>query len=165
MADRLLQKGFSMITLRIYRLAHMLHCWRVPVVPWILKSFNRIVFSVVLPPSARIGRGVILSYEGFGTVIHSRAVIGDGAIIGSGVTIEGRSGSLGVPVIGAGALIGSGAKVLGDIRVGKYASIGANAVVLHDVPDYAVSVGIPAKVVRINRLDQMPDYRAFQKIS
>lgn len=152
-----------MIALRIYRVAHW--CWRhkVPALPWLLKSLNRIVFAVVQPPSASIGREVILSYEGLGTVIHRRAVIGDRAIIGAGVTIGGRSGSLGVPVIGEGAFIGGGAKVLGDIRIGAYASIGANAVVLHDVPDYGVAVGIPARVVRINQPDDLPNYRSFQE--
>lgn len=152
-----------MIALRIYRVAHWLHCRGVPFLPWLLKSFNRIVFSVVIPPSAQIGRGVLLSYEGLGTVIHRRAVIGDGVIIGTGVTIGGRSGNINVPVIGRGAIIGSGAKVLGDVRIGAYASIGANAVVLRDVPDYAVAVGIPARVVRINRLEDIPDYTAFQE--
>jgi serine O-acetyltransferase len=136
---------------------------RVPLFPWLLKSFNRIVFSVVLPPSAQLGRNVILSYEGLGTVIHRRAVIGDGVIIGTGVTIGGRSGNSEVPIIGTGTMIGSGAKVLGAVRIGNHASIGANAVVLTDVPDYAVVVGIPAKVVRINNAKDIPDYRAFGK--
>ncbi len=150
-----------MIVLRIYRVAHWLHCRRVPFIPWLLKSFNRIVFAVVLPPSAQIGKEVLLSYEGLGTVIHRRAVIGDGAIIGTGVTIGGRSGSKNVPVIGTGVLIGSGAKILGDISIGAYASIGANAVVLHDVPEYAVAVGIPARIVRTNQPQNIPDYKAF----
>ena len=150
-----------MIALRICRLAHLLHIRRVPLVPWLLKSFNRIVYSVVLPPSAHIGNDVVLSYEGLCTAIHRRAVLGAGAIIGAGVTIGGRSGSVGVPVIGEGALIGSGAKVLGDIRVGASASIGATAVVLNDIPDNAVAVGVPAKVVCINQPVNIPDYRSF----
>ena len=150
-----------MIALRIYRLANWLHRHRVPGLPWGLKSLNRIVFSVVLPPSAVLGRDVILSYEGLGTVIHRRARIGDGAIIGAGVTIGGRSGSKDVPVIGSGAMIGSGAKVLGPVRIGDHASIGANAVVLDDVPDYGVAVGVPARLVRINTADDLPDYRLF----
>lgn len=151
-----------MIAVRIYRLAHWLHCRRVPYLPWLLKSLNRILFAVVLPPSAQLGKGVLLSYEGLGTVIHRRARIGDDAIIGTGVTIGGRSGSEGVPVIGRGVLVGSGAKILGDINIGAYASIGANSVVLNDVPDYAVVVGIPGRVVRINRPEDIPNYRAFQ---
>jgi serine O-acetyltransferase len=149
------------MALKIYRLAHWLWRHRIPFLPWLLKALNRIVFAVVLPPSARIGRGVVLSYEGLGTVIHKRAVIEDGALIGTGVTIGGRSGSVDVPVIGAGAMVGSGAKILGPIRVGRGASIGANAVVLADVPDFAVAVGIPARVVRINDPDALPDYHAF----
>jgi len=128
-----------------------------------LKAVNRIVFSTVLPPSAVIGRGVLLSYEGLGTVISRKAVIGEQAIIGAGVTIGGRSGHDAVPEIGAGAMIGTGAKILGPIKVGRYASIGANAVVLDDVPDYGVAVGVPATTVRINRPEELPDYRNFDR--
>lgn len=152
-----------MIVLRLHRIAHWLWCHPVPALPLLIKVGIRIVFALVLPPSARIGRDVILSYEGLGTVIHRRAVIGDRAIIGAGVTIGGRSGSVGVPVIGEGAFIGGGAKVLGDIKIGAYASIGANAVVLHDVPDYGVAVGIPARTIRINQPDDLPNYRSFQE--
>jgi len=150
-----------MIALRLYRLSHWLHRHHVPLLPWLLKSANRILFATVLPPSARIGRGVLLSYEGLGTVIHRRAVIEEHATIGAGVTIGGRSGHEQVPVIGRGAMIGTGAKVLGPVRIGAYASIGANAVVLSDIPDYAVAVGAPARVVKINRPEDLPDYRAF----
>jgi serine O-acetyltransferase len=135
--------------IRIYRLARWLYCRGVPVLPWVLKSINRIAFGVVLPPSTRVGQGVLLSYEGLGTVIHKRAVIGDGAVIASGVTIGGRSGKEGVPEIGEGALIGTGAKVLGPVKVGRYASVGANAVVLSDVPDFGIAVGVPARLIRV----------------
>lgn len=152
-----------MIALRIYRVAHWLWQHHVPVLPWLLKVLNRIVFAVVLPPSATVGRSVLLCYEGLGVVVHRRAVIGDGAIIGAGFTIGGRSGSTGVSVIGDGAFVGGGAKVLGAIRVGAHASIGTNPVVLHDVPDYGVAVGIPARIVRINRPEDIPNYRSFQE--
>ncbi|MDP3086323.1 MAG: serine O-acetyltransferase [Rubrivivax sp.] len=151
-----------MFALRIHRAAHWLHCRSVPLLPWLLKSLNRIVFATVLPPSARIGAGVILSYEGLGTVIHRRAVIEDEVVIGAGVTIGGRSGHVAVPHICRGAMIGAGAKVLGPVRIGEYASIGANAVVLEDVPDHAVAVGVPARVVRINLPGERPDYREFR---
>ena len=151
-----------MMVVRIYRWANWCYRHRIPLLPFIFKSFNRIVFAVVLPPSATVGRNVLFSYEGLGTIIHRRAVIGDDAIIGPGVTLGGLSGSEGVPVIGNGATIGSGAKVIGAVRIGNYASIGANAVVLADVPDFAVAVGVPAKVVRINRPEDLPNYRAFE---
>jgi serine O-acetyltransferase len=147
--------------IRLYRLAHWLWQRGIPVLPQLLKIINRIVFSVVLPPSANRGKGVLLGDHGLGTVIHRRAVIGENPVIGTGVTIGGRSGHEAAPVVGNGAMVGSGAKVLGPIKIGRHASIGANAVVLSDIPDYAVAVGIPARVVRIMPVDEVPDYFAF----
>jgi serine O-acetyltransferase len=149
--------------IKVYRIARWLYLHRVPFLPWALKGVNRILFGVVLPPSARLGQDVLLSYQGLGTVVHRNAVIGDRVTITSGVTIGGRSGHPVVPVILEGAFIGSGAKILGPVHIGRYASIGANAVVLEDIPDYAVAVGIPARVVRISRPEDIPDYRAFEK--
>lgn len=150
-----------MIT-HLHHIAHWLWRMHVPLLPWLIKAFNRIVFGVVLPPSARIGRNVLFSYQGLGTVIHKEAVVLDGAIISTGVTIGGRSGFDGAPIIEQGVLVGSGAKILGRIRIGAYASIGANAVVLEDIPPYAVAVGVPARVVRINRPEDIPRYDVFQ---
>lgn len=149
------------MVIRIYRMAHWLHGRGVPLLPKLLKIINRLVFGVVLPPTAKLGKNVLLSYQGLATVIHQRAEIGDDVVIGAGVTIGGRSGHRQVPVIGRGAMIGTGAKVLGPVRIGEYASIGANAVVLADVPPYAVAVGIPARVVRIQRPEELVDYKDF----
>lgn len=146
---------------RFHAFANWLWRMQVPLIPWLIKVFNRIAFGVVLPPSVRLGRGVILSYQGLGTVIHKNAVIGDRAVISTGVTIGGRGGRMGAPVICEGALIGTGAKVLGPVTVGKFASIGANSVVIQDVPPYAVVVGAPARLVRINRPEDIPDYSDF----
>ena len=135
--------------LMIHALAHRLWKWHVPLLPNLLYYFNRVVFATVLPAQTRLGRGVIFNYSGLGTIIHPRAVIGDRVEIGAGVVIGGRSEIHEVPVIEDDVLIGVGAKVLGPIRVGRGAVIGANAVVLHDVPPGAVVVGIPARVLRI----------------
>ena len=147
---------------KLYRLAHWLWLRRIPVLPHLIKAFNRIVFSVVLPPSAILGKGVLLSYHGLGTVIHRRAVLGDGVTVGTGVTIGGRSGHESVPVIGEGAMIGSGAKILGPVSIGAYASIGANSVVLNDIPAYAVAVGAPVRVVKVLSPEDVPDYFSFR---
>lgn len=78
-----------------------------------------------------------------GVVIHRDAVIGEGCLIMQQVTVGQTAGS-GVPAIGAGSYIGAGAKLLGPIRIGRNVRIGANAVVLQDVPDNATAVGVPA---------------------
>lgn len=147
--------------LRLHALSSMLARHRVPLLPKLIKIFLRIAFGLVLPPTARIGRNVLFSYQGLGTVIHKYAVIEDNAIILTGVTLGGRSGRKGAPVVRQGAMIGAGAKILGAVTIGRYASVGANAVVLEDVPDYAVVVGIPARVVRINRPEDIPRYDVF----
>ncbi|HRD87463.1 MAG TPA: serine acetyltransferase [Accumulibacter sp.] len=149
------------MVLSIHRVAHTLWKWHIPLIPKLLKIVNRVVFGVVLPPSVLIGKNALLSYQGLGTVVHKSAQIGNSVIISTGVTIGGRSGKNGAPIICDGALIGTGAKVLGPIRVGVSASIGANAVVIEDVPDYAVVVGVPARIVRINKPEDVPRYDIF----
>lgn len=102
----------STMPVKLHRIAHWLWAHGVPLIPHLIKIFNRIVFAVVLPPSARLGKGVLLSYHGLGTVIHRNARIGDRVSIGAGVTIGGRSGHSQVPVIDDDAMIGAGAKIL-----------------------------------------------------
>jgi serine O-acetyltransferase len=149
--------------MKLHRIAHW--CWRhrVPLVPKLLKVINRIAFGVVLPPQTQVGAGVLIGYQGLGTVIHRETVLEDGVVLASGVTLGGRSGRQGAPTIGRQAMIGTGAKILGPVRVGAYASIGANAVVLEDIPDFAVAVGVPARVVRINKPSDLPDYQEFRQ--
>lgn len=149
------------MVLKIHRLAHWLHAKKVPLLPHLLKIATRVVFAAVIPPQTRIGKNVVLGYQGLGTILHRNAVIEDLVIVGAGVTIGGRSGHAQVPVVCEGAMIGAGAKILGPVRVGRYSSIGANAVVLSDIPDFGVAVGIPAKTIRINSPADMPDYHHF----
>lgn len=133
--------------LALYRISHWFWLRKVPLLPKLIYLLIRVVFSAVVPPSVTIGRNVVLGYGGLGVVIHARAVIGSGVRISSNVTIGGRSGEPGVPVIEDDVLIGSGAQVLGPVRVGRGAKIGANAVVLKDVPPGATAVGVPASIV------------------
>jgi len=149
------------VPLLMYRVAHWLHLRGVPVLPRLIKIATRLLFGQVLPLLAVLGQGVILGYQGLGTVIHRRARIGDRVNVGTCVTIGGRSGHQDVPVIGDDVMIGSGAKILGPVRIGKGASIGANAVVLIDVPDYGVAVGVPARVIKVQPPGSQPNYRDF----
>jgi serine O-acetyltransferase len=136
-----------MLPMAIFRVAHALHRAHVPVLPRVLCGINRIVFAMVLPASARVGRDVLFGYQGLGVVVHADAVIGDRVVLATGVTIGGTGTQQGVPVIEDDVYIGSGAKLLGPIRIGRGSRIGANAVVLMDVPAGAIAVGVPARVI------------------
>lgn len=131
----------------IWRISNRLHRWRVPVLPKLCYAFNRIVFTTVVPPGVQLGNGVLLGYKGLGVIIHRRAVIGNNVLVGAHVTIGGRGEYHEVPVIEDDVMIGTGAKILGPVRIGRGARIGANAVVLQDVPAGATAVGIPARIL------------------
>ena len=108
----------------------------------------RNVYGIELPYTARVGRRVVFEHQG-GIVIHGHARIGDDCIVRQGVTLGNRNVKepLAAPELGARVNVGAGAKVLGGIVVGDDAQIGANSVVLRDVPARALAVGIPARVV------------------
>ncbi|MCV2349263.1 serine O-acetyltransferase [Paucibacter sp. Y2R2-4] len=131
----------------LFRLAHWLLSHRVPILPRLLYVLNRIVFSIALPPSVKVGKDALFGYSGLGVVVHARAVIGDRVKISQNVTIGGRSGFFEVPILEDDVEVGAGACVLGPVRIGRGAKIGANAVVLIDVPAGAIAVGVPAKLL------------------
>ena len=104
-----------------------------------------------IPLNAQLGGGAILPHPN-GIVIHPRARIGPNCLIFQQVTIGTRGWNRPAPVIGAGVEIGAGAKLLGPITIGDGARIGANAVVMCDVPAGCTAVGIPARVVNRRRM-------------
>jgi serine O-acetyltransferase len=130
----------------IWRCARTLHLWRIPLIPFLLQQFSRVVFCCLVPYKTRMGRNVHLNHLGMGIIINPDSVIGSNVKINQHVTIGG-SGEGGCPVIEDDVYIGAGAKVLGGIRIGRGAKIGANAVVLCDVPEGATAVGIPARII------------------
>jgi len=132
----------------LYRVAKRLDEWSVPLMPWVFEKLILLICRCVVPRRCEIGEGTELGYGGIAVVIHERARIGRNVMISPCVTIGGRSGIHGVPVIEDDVFIGAGAKVLGDIRIGRRAVIGANAVVLESVPANMVVAGVPARVIR-----------------
>lgn len=137
--------------IQIYHLSALLYRWHIPVLPKLLYLLNRVLFSLVLPASVKVGHRVTFAYQGIGTVVHARAVIGDDVYIGPQVIIGGRSGEVAVPVIESGAFIGAGARVLGPVVIGRGAKVAAGALVLHDVPAGVTVAGIPAKTIHSSR--------------
>ena len=112
----------------------------------ILKLLSQILTGIDLPCEVQVGRR--LTIEHFGDIIISGdTVIGDDVVIRNGVTIGlKRTGEAGAPVLGNRVDIGAGAKILGAIRIGDDVVIGANAVVLQDIPANSLAVGVPAKI-------------------
>jgi serine O-acetyltransferase len=133
-----------------YRLAHWLANHRVPFIPRALSQFARFLTGIEIHPGAAIGSGLFIDH-GMGVVIGETSEIGDNVTLFQGVTLGGTGKQRGKrhPTIGNHVVVGAGAKVLGPITVGDYVKIGANSVVLQDVPDHSTVVGIPGRIVRI----------------
>jgi serine O-acetyltransferase len=103
--------------------------------------------GIRIPASCDIGPGLTIGHFGV-VILHPRVKMGRDCSLGQDTTIGTcGNGATGVPVIGDGVYFGTGCRVLGAIRVGDHAAIGANAVVLQDVPDGATAVGVPARIV------------------
>jgi serine O-acetyltransferase len=152
----------SKIVLGIHKIVFTMKRLRIPLLPNLInKLFIRILFGCQLGNSTKIGKNVDLGYGGLGIVIHERSVIGDNVMIGSCVTIGGTTKKYGVPVIGDNTIIATGAKILGPISLGKNCVIGANAVVVDNIPDNCLVVGIPARIIKENI--EIADYRSMDK--
>jgi len=136
-----------MDALALYRAGRWCQRHRIPVLPRLMYRLIFLIFNSVIPMSVEIGEGTTLGYGGLGIVLHARCRIGANVLIAQQVTIGGRWPREGVPVIEDGVSIGAGAKILGPIRVGAGSRVGANAVVLKDVPPRAVVAGVPAKII------------------
>lgn len=111
----------------------------------IVRIFLKISYHCDIALDANIDEDVYFCHSGFGTVINPKCSIGGGTTIQHGVTIGEMDSSHKSPVIGRNVFIGARALILGDIHIGDNARIGAGAVVIHDVPDGATVVGVPAK--------------------
>jgi serine O-acetyltransferase len=147
----LTNRGFHSILL--YRLGHSLWKKGIPVFPMIFARLSQHLFAVDISYKARLGPGIVIVH-GFGVVIGSDTEIAGDCCIFHGVTLGDRGSEWvnsdredGHPRVGREVMFGAGAKVLGPIRIGDNSVIGANAVVLNDVPPNSVAAGIPAKVV------------------
>ena len=131
-----------------YRVTHRM--WQEPSLRLparLLSQLVRGLTGIEIHPAARIGRRLFIDH-GMGVVIGETAEVGDDVVMFHGVTLGGTSMRHGKrhPTVGDRVMIGTGAKVLGPVYVGDDARIGANAVVVHDVPPGASAVGVPATV-------------------
>jgi serine O-acetyltransferase len=131
-----------------YRVARWLYLRRVPFVPRILGRLCVLIFHCYIPCTVEIGEGFEVGYWGMGVIIHPRVKIGRNVFVSNGVTIGGRNEQPEVPRIDDNVYIATGAKVLGNITIGTGSVIGANAVVIRNVPPRSIAVGVPARISR-----------------
>jgi len=146
----------------IHHASHWLARHDLPVAARWLSQVGRFLTGIEIHPTAEIGERLFIDH-GMGVVIGSTAVVGNDVTLYQGVTLGGTSLQRGVkrhPTLGNNVIVGAGAHVLGPITVGDGARVGANAVVLHDVPQGATMVGIPAKAAQdIGKI--APDFLAY----
>lgn len=141
-----------MNSISVYRVSRFFRIRGAGVIASALDAINYLIFGCVVPSHAEIGRETRLEHRGVAVVINRKAVIGRRCSIGAQVVIGGRGKAVqGTPVIGDDVYLGAGAKILGGIRVGDGAVIGANSVVLIDVPDGATAAGVPARILDSKR--------------
>ena len=132
-----------------YRYAHFFHKHRFKLLARMISQTARFFTGIEIHPGAKIGRGVFIDH-GTGVVIGETAEIGNNVVIYQGVTLGGTGKDKGKrhPTIEDNVMIGAGAKILGPFTVGAGSKIGANSVVLKEVPQHSTVVGVPGRVVK-----------------
>jgi serine O-acetyltransferase len=131
----------------VYRIFRWCYERNIPTQPlrFLIERFIEVTTGISIPAQAQIGKGLRIHHFG-GIVINSEAVIGERCTIYQGVTLGDLGGWGGVPRVGNHVVIGAGAKLLGEIVVGDYCQIGANAVVRISVPPGCLAIGVPAVI-------------------
>ena len=137
----------SIHVLIFYRIAHGLYKIKLFFLARLISQLGRFFTGIEIHPGAKIGKGIFIDH-GMGVVIGETAEIGDNVTIYHGVTLggTGKDKDKRHPTIGNDVIIGCGAKILGPISIGDGAKIGANSVVLKNVPKGKTAVGIPAVI-------------------
>jgi serine O-acetyltransferase len=141
----------SRVVVILYLFAYRLYRLRIPIFPELInRVFVRLLFSCYIGLGARLGKNVRLGYGGLGVVIHKKAVVGNNVILGAGVSLGGTPRKHGVPIIGDNCTIYNGAQIIGPVTIGDNCIVGANSVVLENVPDKCIAAGVPAKIIKRN---------------
>ncbi|HOQ39007.1 MAG TPA: DapH/DapD/GlmU-related protein [Fervidobacterium sp.] len=170
-ADPSFEKSYQFLfhagyrSLRLYRLSHLFYRTGFKFFSYLIYHLNRIVYSIDIHPACEMEPGVVIDH-GVGVVIGSTASVGSGTVIYHGVTLGAKHVVNGKrhPTVGRNVLIGAGAKILGPINIGDASKIGANSVVLDDVPAGCTVAGIPGRIVKKPGDIEAPDVSETQNL-
>lgn len=139
-----------------YRISHFLWKIKLKLIARMMSNTCRMLTGVEIHPGAQIGKNFIIDH-GSGIVIGETSVIGDNVLMYHQVTLGGTGNETGAkrhPSVCDNVMIAAGAKILGNIQIGYAAKVGANAVVLKNVPPYATAVGMPARIIEGEKLSE-----------
>ena len=142
-----------------YRIAHFFYKIKLKFLARCVSQLARFLTGIEIHPGAKIGKELFIDH-GMGVVIGETAEIGDHCVLYQGVTLGGTGKDKGKrhPNLGDNVMIGAGAKVLGPITIGSGSKVGAGAVVLREVPENSIAVGVPARIIKSGaRIDSDPD--------
>lgn len=128
----------------LYRLTSWLVNYKLAPLALISLWLNRVINGCVIGAAAKFDKGFVIMHP-VGVVINSKVIGGKNIIVESGVVIGDEKGQ--APVLGSDIFIGAGAKIIGGITIGDNVKIGANAVVVKDLPSNVTAVGVPAKII------------------
>jgi serine O-acetyltransferase len=134
-----------------FRIHHWLWNCHLRTLARLLSQGARVLTGIEIHPAAQIGHRLFIDH-GSGVVIGETTVVGDDVTLYQGVTLGGTGKEKGKrhPTLANKVVVGTGAKILGNIRIGENSRVGANSVVLHDVPDNSTVVGVPGHIVLRN---------------
>ena len=132
-----------------HRINHFLYKIHLRFLAILSSQISRFFTHIEIHPGAQIGKNLLIDH-GCGVVIGETAIVGDNCTIYQGVTLGGTGKETGKrhPTLKDNVFVGSGAKILGNITIGNNVKIGANSVVLTNIPDNCTAVGIPAKICK-----------------
>ena len=145
----------SVHALIAHTISHALHTRHMVFLARLISQISRFFTGIEIHPGATIGHSIMIDH-GMGVVIGETAEVGNYVTLYQGVTLGGTGNHTGKrhPTVRDGAIIGSGAKILGPITLGEEVKVGANSVVLKDIPAGATVVGIPGKIVKMKNVSK-----------
>ena len=155
-----------------HRIANFFSKAKFDLIARMISQFSRFLTGIEIHPSANIGKNFFIDH-GMGVVIGETSEIGNDVTIYHSVTLGGISPSIKShdqrfikrhPTLRDNVVIGSGAQILGPITIGENANVGANSVVIKDVPADAIMVGVPAKAVKVGNQGTFKPYGVDQKV-